>query len=208
MKFRSLKAALALALAASSAACVVIEDTNSSGPDTAASQGSGSTDGGSDSAGSDATGQPTTTAGSDSGGGAAPKAGTWNYVETGVPTNSCTFLDPPSNGWGNFVLADNGGGSYTVTAADDSEPFPCTLAGSTMTCPERVDLEEDYSSMGLEALAQSLVSVDATVVSSTMMTGTQKGTVTCTGKDCGLAEIALGTTLPCSFEIKFDATAL
>ena len=192
--------------------CVITSDD---GSDDGASAGTGGgdgnvdADGGGDGSGGDGSATSSagdgnvdgSTGGGGGGSGDAPDEGTWLYTETGGTTNTCDFLDDVSNGWGDFSITHDGAGAFTITPGDDTDPFPCTYGGGTFECPERL---VDEISSGTSTLSVN-VRVEGDVDSSTELSGSQLGEVTCEGPDCATAEALLMTTFPCAFEVPFTA---
>jgi hypothetical protein len=137
-----------------------------------------------------------------------PQDGEWLYDEDGETTNDCGFLRQPSNGFGEYLIANTGAGEFTITPGDGTAPFECTLAGGSYDCPER--LQEDLSfdqGTGADATGHVYVGVDGAFQSSTEMTGEQHGRIECDGADCALAEQFLSVTFPCEFTIPWTGTA-
>jgi hypothetical protein len=190
--------------------CVINSDGGDGGDSAADDGGSGGDDGGSagdggsggDDGNADGAADSSGGAGDDGSAGGAPADGIWGYSETGVPANTCAFLDDVSNGWGSYEVTTDGAGAFTIIPGDDTDPFPCTHDGSTFECPERLVDEVTAGTTVLEVQ----VRVEGSLSSSTSMSGSQLGTVTCEGADCATAEALLMTTLPCSFEVEFTGT--
>lgn len=166
-------------------------------------------EGGSDAGPSDESGGGDASDGADetgSGGGSAgeggsaddPTPGLWLYTETGQVSNDCTFLEDPSNGWGEYEVELIDGG-FRVYPGDDTDPFDCTTGGGSFNCPERLVNDVDAGGTTL----QVYVTIDGTLPTADSMAGTQDGEVVCEGGDCAVAEQLLGTTFPCSFSVEF-----
>lgn len=195
--------AVLLALPCAGSGCVVNEgDGDDAGDDGTGNDGAPADDGGDDGAPAD-DGADETAAGGDGGAVDGPSPGTWLYEETGATSNACTFFDA-SNGYGNFLIAADGAGAFTITPGDDTEPFSCTHDGATFECAERLQEEIEQSGTAL----QVLVSASGELVSATEMAGTQDGRVVCEGADCAAAEQLLGTTFPCEFSIPWQGTQM
>lgn len=134
--------------------------------------------------------------------GTEPTPGTWDYHETSVGKNTCNYDGVVSNGGGNFELAADGDG-YTIEPGDGTAPFKCTLSGDELDCPERAAVEQAIS--GLDAKLVIKATATMTVEDATRLVGTQRGTVTCEGSGCTAAAAAVGASLPCQFEVDFEA---
>jgi hypothetical protein len=145
---------------------------------------------------------------SDTGPFTAPSSGTWFYDEGTATTDTCSLASTGVQGDGNFELADNGNGTFTVTPSDGTDPFTCTLTGRDFTCAERFVWDEDYSGSGFDAVLSVLATAQGTFASETSMSGTQAATGTCTGTQCALAAAFLGVTFPCSLVVEFTATKI
>ncbi len=128
-----------------------------------------------------------------------PTPGTWIYTETGNTVNDCDFIDDLSNGWGEYVVEEDGSG-FLVIPGDGTDAFECTASNGTFECDERL---QDQVQSGTSQL-QVLVGITGTLQSADQMQGTQNGQIVCEGADCALAEQVLGTTFPCEFTIEFD----
>ncbi len=151
---------------------------------------------------------PTTDPDSESGVDVDPQDGSWEYDETGQTTNDCTFIAEPSNGFGEYLVANTGGGGFTITPGDSTDPFTCTHGGGAFSCDERLTGTYDIG-MGLgDATGNILVAIEGTLDSATMMSAEQQGRIECEGADCGTAAGLLGVTFPCEFTIPFVGTAL
>lgn len=193
-------------------ACVIADGGDDDGANDDSDDASASADdsGGTDPTAADSSdpsdGDPADGSGGDSGTDAAPRDGAWVYEETGTPTNDCTFLEEPSNGFGEFQIAITGPDSLLLTPGDETEPFVCTFGGGAFECDERLTGMTD-SVAGLDAVGSILVAVDGTFASATSLSGTQRGRIDCEGADCGTAAAALGVTFPCAFTIPFVGTA-
>ncbi|MEX1366922.1 MAG: hypothetical protein AB1Z98_27595 [Nannocystaceae bacterium] len=132
-----------------------------------------------------------------------PLPGTWLYTETGETTNDCTFLEDPSNGWGEYEVVQTEGG-FQIIPGDDTDPIACTAGGGSFDCPERL---QDVVEAGGSSL-QVFVTIDGTLPAADEMAGAQLGEVVCEGADCAVAEQLLGTSFPCSFSIGFTGERL
>ena len=133
--------------------------------------------------------------------GIQPQSGTWKYSEYTASTNTCNSKEIISNGDGTFKLTNKGDGTFQVEPNDGTDPFPCNVTGTSFNCPERA--AQEVSVRG--ATAKAKVIVTGTFASATSASGTQKGTVTCTGANCDAAAKLLGITFPCTFNVKFTA---
>jgi hypothetical protein len=137
-------------------------------------------------------------------GGEAPTPGIWQYDELATASNTCNYEGVESNGNGGFRLVDEGDGAYRVDPADGSDPFECTLDGDELSCPKRA--AQTLSIAGVDATLSIKVTATATVEAADAMSGTQNGTVTCSGSDCDAAAASVGASFPCTFELDFVAT--
>jgi hypothetical protein len=136
-----------------------------------------------------------------------PQDGAWLYQETGMTTNDCTFIANPSNGFGMYEVANQGGGMFTITPGDGTDPFTCSRSGGDFNCDERLSGTYDIG-MGLgEATGNILVGIEGVLDSAVHMTAEQQGRIECEGADCGTAEQVLGVTFPCEFTIPFTGDA-
>jgi hypothetical protein len=143
----------------------------------------------------------------DSGADVEPQDGDWLYQEAGGTTNACTFLEEPSNGFGEFELANTGGGAFTIQPNDGTDPFQCSHGGGSFDCDERLSGTYDIG-MGLgEANGSILVAIEGSFSDAEHLSAEQQGRIECEGADCGTAEGLLGVTFPCAFTIPFTATA-
>lgn len=197
---RTLACLASIAFAVALPACVISDGDNDGD--------GGGTDDPSDSASSPEEGEASAddTEG-ESGADVTPSAGLWQYEETGMTTNDCTFIDNPSNGFGQFQIAVTGAGTMTILPGDATDPFQCTYGGGSYSCAERLTGMTDEVA-GLDAVGNILVSIEGTIESNASITGTQNGHIECEGTDCGVAADALGVTFPCVFTIPFVGTAL
>jgi hypothetical protein len=136
-----------------------------------------------------------------------PQDGEWLYEESGGTTNDCTFVAEPSNGFGEYLLANTGGGAFTITPGDGTDPFVCSHADGSFECDERLSGTYDVG-MGLgDATGNILVGIEGTLADAEHMSAEQQGRIECEGADCGTAAGLLGVTFPCSFTIPFTGTA-
>lgn len=146
------------------------------------------------------------TSGDSQGGDVEPESGPWVYSDAGVSSSSCEFLDDGTNGVGSFSISDVGGGGFDVHPSDGTASFSCDLTGGgSFSCPER--LQETIEEDGFDAQIDVHVEVEGSLSSSTSMSGEQHGRIECQGADCGLAEMVLGGSFPCEFELPFNAVA-
>ncbi len=184
-------------------ACVIVdggdEGADPSGADTgAAEEGSEGANGSEGAEGADATGEP--------GADVTPAEGLWQYEEIPGGTNECTFLEEPSNGFGEFEIVLTGGSSFTLRPGDATDPFTCTYGNGAIDCDER--LTDTVEPEGYDAVGNILVAVEGTQHSEISITGTQIGHIDCVGSDCDDVAQALGVEFPCSFTVPFSASAL
>lgn len=181
-------------------------DDGSGGADDAAADGaSAADDGANDETGAgDAADDGAGDRADDGGAADGPSSGTWLYDETGGTTNDCTFLDDPSNGFGEYEVVADGPGGFTIIPGDDSDLFQCTHDGGAFECAER--LQDDIIAGG--TTLQVLVSITGDLESASAMSGTQDGRIVCEGTDCPTAEALLGTTFPCEFSIPWQGSKL
>lgn len=136
-----------------------------------------------------------------------PQDGAWEYQESGGTTNDCTFIANPSNGFGLYEVANTGGGGFTITPGDGTDPFTCSHSGGDFSCDERLSGTYDIG-MGLgDATGNILVAIEGTLDSAVHMTAEQQGRIECEGADCATAEQVLGVTFPCEFTIPFTGDA-
>jgi hypothetical protein len=180
---------------------------DSAGDDSAGDDSAGDDSAGDDSAGDDSSGD---SAGDDSagesgddgpGGDAVPEEGPWLYTETGGTTNDCTFAPNPSNGWGTYLVEAASAAGFTVVPGDDTGPFDCELGSGDFHCPER--LVDTLDQPGFDIVVNVFVVVDGQIDTSTQMSGSQLGRIECEGSQCTEAELYLGVSFPCEFEIPF-----
>jgi hypothetical protein len=136
------------------------------------------------------------------GGDVDPAPGTWTYAEYAASTNTCKIDQIVTNGRGDFKLQNNGDGTLTIDPQDGTKSFTCTLSGSSLTCPERA--AADTTTQGITAKAK--VTVTGTFSDDKSFSGTQNGSVTCTGAACATVTGLLGITFPCTFTVSFKAT--
>lgn len=167
----------------------------------------GSSDnGGGDGGSSDAAGlDGGSDGGVDGGGSLVPRDGLWSYSEFNAIVDQCNSGQLITNGAGNFLLVYNGNRTFTVTPADGSSAFDCTLTGADFTCPDRAAAVEDFTTSGFDAILTLNVAVSGTFSDAETMTGQQQGTANCVGTACGGLAGFLGTTFPCSVTVDFTA---
>jgi len=146
--------------------------------------------------------------GTDTGSDLPPQDGTWQYSEVGQGTNDCTFIDDPSNGFGQYLVANTGPGEFTILPGDSTDPFTCAQTGSSFDCAERLTGTYDIGMGFGDATGSILVAIEGSFASPQAMDGEQQGRVECEGADCGTAQGLLGVTFPCEFTIPFEGDAL
>ena len=137
-------------------------------------------------------------------GGVEPQSGGWHYTEK-VTQDGCHVKDTGFGDGGDFLLSNNGDGTFVIDPADSEAKFDCTLDGDDFECPTEVF--EQVTAPGVAAVLRIRVSVAGTFGSSTEASGTRHGTASCEGSDCGLAESSLGTKFPCAIDTEFDSEA-
>ncbi len=137
---------------------------------------------------------------------AEPPSGVWRYDDGGVSSSTCgDGLDLTRDPDTQFVLANNGDGTFTVDQGQAGEPFDCTIASdNTFGCPSRLFGTEEVSE--ISATLTWNVSVAGAFSSDTQMSGTQTVDITCAGSGCALAP-DFGVNLPCSYTVDFAAEA-
>lgn len=131
-----------------------------------------------------------------------PVTGTWTIVNSAPSMNTCGDAAEASSG--DFLLTNNGDGTFTVDPQDGTEAFHCTIDGDAFTCPER--LQETVTQAGIDAKVDIKVSASGTFSSNTAASGQQDLVAVCTGSQCGLVESALGFTLPCGATAPFTTS--
>lgn len=132
-----------------------------------------------------------------------PKSGTWTFVNREVTKNTCTD-DQTEPNEGDFVVLNNGDGTFTIDPDDGSELFLCTLDGDSYTCPKR--LQETVKIDGTDARLEIRVSASGTFSSEREATGQQDATIECIGSQCALVSAVSGVTLPCEISATYKAT--
>jgi hypothetical protein len=134
--------------------------------------------------------------------GGDPKSGNWNFVAGAQTQNTCNY-DGVGGQYGDFTL-DNNGGSLTIDPQDGSDPFECDLDGNDFDCPERFQGEQDVATYDATLIIHA--SARGSFDSNTTAAGTQHGSVTCEGGDCGALANLVGATVPCEFTEEFTAS--
>ena len=145
---------------------------------------------------------PESSASSGTGADAAPPSGVWLYMDGGIDKNNCGTDDVYRDADTQFVLTDNGDGTFTVDQGAQ-EDFTCTIDGPDFDCPNRLFAEEPVDM--LDATVSWQVSLSGTFHSDTYMTGTQRADIDCAGTQCNLVSTALAIALPCYYTVKFTA---
>jgi hypothetical protein len=134
---------------------------------------------------------------------ADPPTGVWSYFDGGFVSNTCgtteLYRDPDTQ----FVLVNEGGGTFVVQQGQDYGDFPCTVEGEVFICPER--LTTDMPVEGTNATLFAHVSIDGMFEGDESMAGEQIVDISCEGSDCALAPAALDATLPCQYTVSFTA---
>jgi hypothetical protein len=135
-----------------------------------------------------------------------PRSGVWTFVGSDPVDDTCNYMDLYVDPPGQFTLADNGDGTFTI---DDSQNvFDCELDGAKFSCPERLTGENDVGgAFGLDAVVTYSVGVTGTLASDTQMTGRQLVVISCDGADCATVEATVGVMTPCGWAQDFTATA-
>ncbi len=177
-------------------------DSDSDSDPTTDSDSDSSSDTDSDSDGSSSTGNDTDS-GSDTNADDPLQEWAWTYSETGSSVD-CGSAPAPTNGFGNFLVQNSDATGFTIVPSDGTDPFDCDLDSGAYDCPDR--LVETSGQAGTNVQLNAFVRVVGDVVSSSSVTGVQEGRLECEGTDCGTAELLLGTTFPCTFDIDFAAT--
>lgn len=130
-----------------------------------------------------------------------PETGQWSYDEYNVSGQGCN-VGNQLNTDGDFALENHGNGTFTITPADGTDPFQCTLDGGDFDCPDRAT--ESYEDPGLDARIDGQARAEGTFSDDTHGAGEQTVDVTCTGADCATVEVALGVDFPCTYTADFD----
>jgi hypothetical protein len=131
--------------------------------------------------------------------GFAPEEGTWLYTTDDVVQDTCggeIDQDP-----GDFELFVSDDGDLIIDPDDGTDPFQCTLSGRSFTCPERAGGEEEIE--GFDAELSYVAVAEGTFSSPDEATGSQTGTVDCTGADCDPLAALVNATFPCTVEETF-----
>ena len=118
-----------------------------------------------------------------------PVEGAWHYVDHDVTTTNCPDIVDAGQIAGNFGITDATSAGFHVIPNDGTNEFDCTLAGATFDCPSRAAFEEIIGSTTLVAS----VTAEGAFSSSTRGSGTQNGTVVCTGAGCAALGLATCT---------------
>ena len=128
-------------------------------------------------------------------------AGAWIYDDWQEASNACNYQDLVTNGDGTYLVGDVTPSSFMVTPGDGTDAFLCNLAGCAFsgTRAEITEIPDGFS----DSTLRINVDVDGTLSDATHMSGTQTGTVTCTGLSCGLIESRLQITFPCVVVVYF-----
>ena len=134
-----------------------------------------------------------------------PRSGTWDFSGSAPTDDTCGYPDLYTDPPGNFVLENNGDGTFTVTAGENV--FDCTLDGDNFSCPERLYGENDVgAAAGLDAVVHYTVSVSGSFSSDSAMSGRQAFEIVCEGADCATVEAAVGVMTPCGWAQDFTAS--
>src|SRR5687767_12259792 len=64
---------------------------------------------------------PSADSGEETGSDLPPQDGSWQYSEVGQGTNDCTFIEDPSNGFGEFIVTNTGPGEFTILPGDSTD---------------------------------------------------------------------------------------
>ncbi len=131
-----------------------------------------------------------------------PPTGVWSYDGQGVEENTCgtedVFEDPDTN----FILTNNGDGTFTVDQGAVND-FDCTITGNNFSCPER--LYGEFPVAVFDVTLSYITRINGTFSSDTAASGTQRMDIECDGAGCGLAN-TFGYTLPCYYTVNFASS--
>lgn len=137
--------------------------------------------------------------GQGSGGTISPTTGRWYYDEvTQVATTCPTGVNHGEAG--DFGIDQVAAASFRVIPVDGTDPFTCSLTGTSFACPNRASFVQGYPG--------ATVTVHSTVTgvfsTASRATGHQDATVDCVGTGCA----ALGAAaFPCTFKVHFTVAA-
>ena len=132
-----------------------------------------------------------------------PVQGTWTVLESTLDEDGCGLEDAVNRGEpGNtaqiamleeasFNLQfDNGGESTSCTVEEGDEPnFDCQAVD---------DIDSTASDMGLSADIPFTMMTDGVFMSESSLTLTTEVEIRCDGTDCGVVELLLGNSFPCT----------
>ena len=129
-----------------------------------------------------------------------PAEGTWSYTDISPINDECN-VGADIVVTGQFVIEDNGDGSFHVDTLDSQPNFDCTLSGSDFTCPNRIADSYEEADTTLTWHVDTEGSFDGP----TFIEGTQSGVVECSGSQCSFAEQQFNTSFPCQLDTEFVA---
>jgi hypothetical protein len=130
-----------------------------------------------------------------------PTVGVWTYDQQGIQNNTCgeyavTDEDTP------FRVISSANGRFEVEQRDPGN-FDCAITGSTFTCPSR--LYDEVAIDNTDAVLTYNVRIAGNIDSPDLLAGIQTVDVTCAGNACAAAPAVLGFSLPCAWEVPFEA---
>lgn len=134
------------------------------------------------------------------GGNTMPKAGVWSYSQFQYGTNTCK-LEALGTGQGGFGISNVADPTFHVIPGDNSQEFDCTVSGSSYTCHRG---EVTQTVPNYDVTLHGAVDVSGTFTDTEHTSGTQNGTVTCTGTQCTAAAAYLQISFPCSVVVNYS----
>lgn len=136
--------------------------------------------------------------------GGGPTPGVWRYDEYGAAENTCNSSEVDLDQSGDFRVFEVEGSEFKVDPLDGTDIFDCDLDGDDFDCPDRH--AETIPVDGVDATLDVQVRATGTFESSEAASGTQVGTVTCSGSGCAAVAAYANTSFPCRVSVDFEAS--
>lgn len=132
-----------------------------------------------------------------------PKAGTWNFEDVILTSNTCKGAGSTPDG--EFTLTLLGEGRFTIEADALQNALDCSHEGDHFTCPETLLAKIESPMFDAELLIT--VEVDGTLMSETEFSANEVVHQSCTGADCDKLIVDGDLTLPCESNLTFNGRA-
>jgi hypothetical protein len=138
----------------------------------------------------------------------SPQGGTWTVTESELTQDGCGLEDKVDRGQPGTTLSLSQGQTGFSMLFEAGETVQCRLGEEQgFQCDPTQTIDTTASDLGLNADIPVTITTVGTFADDANMWMESKVDIGCQGSDCGLIQILLGTSFPCSMTMASDLVA-